>query len=237
MDIKKLKEIAKHASTATIADIMHQEPYKFIMEGITPQTDKVIFGEAVTLKSLPFRPDLAADIKEKAGVRENFPFEQALELAADGKVLVIDASGYDYAAVGGDVKLSRLHNNGAAGLVTDGSVRDKEEIITFDYGLFCAGFTPMSGTNYFLVGAELNVPISCGKVLVRPGDFIFGDVNGIVVIPKGKVKEVIPRAAKKEALDTYIREKIAKDNVNPGKYYPPNEELKKEFEEWYASNK
>jgi len=237
MDMKELRKIALKASTATIADIMHHEPFKFIMEGPKPQTNKVFFGEAVTLKSLPFRPDLAEDMKAEYGARENFPFEQALELAADGKVLVIDASGYDYAAVAGDVKLVRLHSNGSAGLVTDGSVRDKEIVTTYNFGLACAGFTPMAGTNHYLLGAKLNVPVSCGKVLVKPGDFIFGDENGTVVIPKEKTEEIIIKAAKKEAFDTYFREKIKKDNVNPGKYYPPNEELKMEFEKWYASDK
>ncbi|NEP82151.1 MAG: hypothetical protein F6K39_30810 [Okeania sp. SIO3B3] len=232
-----LKELAQKVASPTICDMMHGEPHAFLMDGPLPQKDKSFFGEAVTLRSLPFRADLAQSIKDKYGAEENHPFGQALEMAADGKVLVIDTSGYTNAAVAGDVKLVRLHDNGAAGLVTDGRVRDKEGVTAYNFGLACSGFTPRVGTGFYLLGAEVNVPVAVGKVLVNPGDFIFGDQNGTVVIPKDKAEEVLTKAAKQGALEDYFRDKISKDNVNPARYYPPNDELRKEFEAWYATNK
>lgn len=216
-------------TSASIADV-YDPPHKMHMDGVRQQSERKVFGQAVTLRSLPQRGDLMADLGEVAGNKNsNWPFEKALGLTGPGKVLVIDASGYADAAVGGDVKFTGLQSNGAEGLVTDGSLRDHEGFSEFDFACFAAGWTPQSGTARHLIGTDLNVPVSCGRVLVRPGDYVFGDATGVVVIPEAEAEVVFKRAVLKERLNDYVKRRIMNDGVNPGDYYPAPPHIKQAF--------
>ncbi len=226
-----LKELALRTSSASISDAMGKDRHAHYMTDVLCQTpDKLMWGEAVTLRSLPARPDLVADVAARANKRRSeYPFEQALELCGPGRILVVDTSGYTHASIGGDVKLSRLHNLNAEGLVTDGSLRDKAGTTAYDFALFCSGFTPRSGTGTFLYGHDLNVPITCGGALVRPRDYLFGDSDGVVVIPRDRVEEVLARAASKEELDVFVKKIMKEEDLNPGEYYPISDLTRERF--------
>ena len=229
---EELKNLAMQTSSASISDAMWSDKHPHYMQGVLPQTEgKVMFGEAVTVRSLPYRPDLEEDVKAKYADRSKFPFEHALELSGEGKVMVVDASGYTNASIGGDVKFSRLHGNKGEGLVTDGALRDKSDMTNYHFALFCSGFTPRSGTGVFLYGYDLNVPVTCGGTLVKPGDYLFGDDDGVVVIPRDRAEQVLKRAVAKEKLDRFVREIIISEGRNPGEVYPIGDEIKKRFAE------
>jgi len=91
----ELKKLADNTSTASVSDILAKlgHTYQHDMHGVTLQTpQKKLFGQAVTLRSLPTRPDLIADLQKNAEDRIHMPFELALEATTSGKVLVIDSS-------------------------------------------------------------------------------------------------------------------------------------------------
>ncbi len=230
---EKLNELAMKTSTASVADInvMGGARHEFYMEGCRCQSPgKKLFGEAVTLRSLPVRPDLLAAVDEEAGgKRANYPFERALELSANGKVLVVDSSGYHDAAVGGGNRFARLQSLQSGGLVTDGSVRDQDDLLSFNFPLFCTSFTALPATGLKLIGTDLNVPVSCGKVLVRPGDFLLGDAAGVVVLPRDEAEEILTKAVMDEDLNVFLQRLILDEGQSPGDVYPPPPAIMERF--------
>ena len=121
-------------------------------------------GRAVTLNFVPQRPDIQAD-KPPGG---ESPEYEAFELCGPKEVLVMSSVG-PWESVGGDIKFLRLKQLGLGGLVTDGSVRDTDEIISYGFPCFSYSTTPRQGPAV-MQPWECNGVINCGGVAVRPGD-------------------------------------------------------------------
>ncbi|MGD9045508.1 MAG: RraA family protein, partial [Desulfobacterales bacterium] len=129
---------------------------------------------------------------------DNLMIHKALTLIQPGDVLVIDGGGNHSWALLGWLMVSTAIKLGIAGIVADGCVRDAQEIRASGFPLFCAGLSP---NGPFKEGpGEINYPISCGGQIVRPGDMIIGDDDGVVVLQKelaaatiDKVYQVIQR--------------------------------------------
>lgn len=237
----ELLALAQRSSSASVSDSMGRLglTHKHYMEGLIGFTpDRLTFGEAVTVRSLPARDDLSAAALERAGGdRAKLAMGKAIEKSTEGKVLVVDTSGYHQTAVAGDVTLSRLAQRGAAGFVTDGTARDKDAVLGFGFGVHCTGFTPKGGTGHTLVPYDHDVPITCASALVRPGDYILGDLDGVVVIPADRVTEVLRLAVAKEALDNDLRRRIREEDVPYSTYYPPSPEMVEEFMRKFKAGK
>lgn len=229
----ELEPLATKTSPAAVSDILARLGYTYQhdMRRVFSQTPQLsLFGRAVTLRSLPTRPDMIEDLQEAAhGDRLQMPFDKALEATGEGKVLVVDTSGHTDITIGGGTKYSRLIAKGAAGLVTDGLIRDKNAVTHFGYPIYCNGFSPRSCTTHFLFPHDLNEPVSCGGALVRPGDYLIGDETGIVVIPERVAEKVLEAAVIKEQLDDFAMKKIMDENVPAGTYFPPSEATLSEF--------
>lgn len=151
------------------------------MEGVRAYTPgKRLAARARTLRFLPPRPDIDAETRQG----EDSPEYRAMGRCGPGDVLVADIMNRRYAAVGGDVKLLQLKMNGAEGLVTDGAIRDLDVLDEENYGLivYAQDRTPYGGRPW-AEPAEENGDIQCAGVLVRPGDVIVGDDDGVVVVP------------------------------------------------------
>ena len=233
MSFQELRALAEQTSPASVSDVMakmgHHHQHEMI--GTKAQTPtRILFAEAVTLRSLPMRADLAEDAVEASGGDPlKMAFDQAVEATTEGKVMVVDPSGWTGATIGGGTKYSRLADTGAAGLVTDGLIRDSDELVNYGYAVYCAGFSPRSGTRNFLYPHDFNVPVTCGGALVRPGDYLIGDADGIVVLPRKWADKVLKMAVMKEKLDAFIKEKIKRENIPAGIVYPPTEAVLQEF--------
>lgn len=212
-----------------LLDVLRAHGYeKVYMEGVRsllPGTKLV--GRAVTLRFVPARPDLHARLASEALTAEY----RAMERCGPGDVLVIDAMGLPYASVGGDIKFLRLKRRQAAGVVTDGALRDTATLKTYGLGLFAQQATAKAGPSDILPYEE-NVAIQCGGVLVLPGDVIVGDDDGVVVIPQSLVARVVEEAAEKEALEAFIKAQLEVEDVSPGKYYPPRDATWQSFAAW-----
>ena len=112
----------------------------------------------------------------------------ALLEAAPRDVLVVDAGHDASGALFGAIMATEAQHHGIAGLVTDGAVRDVADLAHMGFPAFARRTTPRVGTNR-RVGTT-GEAISCGGVVVRPGDYVLGDQDGVVVIPRERVGEI-----------------------------------------------
>lgn len=94
--------------------------------------------------------------------------------------------------------------NGAVGTVCDSQVRDCVRIIKMGFPVYCAGIRPLDSKGRARV-MDYDVPITCGEVLVHPGELVFADYDGIVVIPKSVEKDVLRMASEKVGQETASR--------------------------------
>lgn len=175
----------------------------------SPTPDRVLFGPAATLSFVPACTSLLAPEKYSLAAL----FYEAVGNEPAGKVLVLASNGHHKTSLGGGAKLSRLHNHGLAGVLTDGRLRDFRQLATFDFVSVCAGETTRWGGDE-VTAYEAGRPVVVGKVLVRPGDFVFADSAGAVIIPQEDVNRVLDMALavtreEEEALGMIRTESIA----------------------------
>ena len=213
--------------TQTLIDALWVKnwPQSYI-EGARPlQLGQKMAGRAVTLRFVPHRPDLAAD-KPKGDQSAEYV---AIEQCGPGEVLVVDAIGWTFSSIGGDIKFFRMMQLDAGGLVTDGAVRDSVALREYGFPVFSASTTAKQGPAEFWPW-QVNDAIQCGGVLVRPGDTVVGDDDGVVVVPKSEVGDVIEIAHQREEVEEIVKAQLAIERCSPGRYYPFNDETWKLYE-------
>jgi regulator of RNase E activity RraA len=186
-----------------------------------------LVGEAFTLRYIPAREDI-----DQIAVFENpeHPQRKAIETVPAGQVLVMDCRRETAAASSGDILITRLKLRGAAGMVTDGCVRDSESIAGIDFPVYAAGGSaPLNLACHHAV--DLNVPIACGGVAVYPGDVMVGDADGVVVVPRHLADSVAQDAFEQHLLEEFVLAEIEKGRALPGTY-PPNAETMARYRQW-----
>ncbi|CAN5602131.1 hypothetical protein BH10CHL1_BH10CHL1_45560 [soil metagenome] len=186
-------------------------------------------ARAQTLRFLPPRPDLLIEVRKG----EQSPEYRAMARCGPGDVLVADIMGNRRSCIFGDVKALHLKMNRADGIVTDGAIRDLDIMEMENYGLtiYAQARTPYASEPW-ATPAEENVDIQCGGALVRPGDVLVGDGDGVVVVPSWFAAECVEIVEEHEAVEAYIKQKIMAEGVTPGKYYPPTPEMWAEYRAW-----
>ena len=182
-------------------------------------------ARAKTLRFLPHR----ADIKADTALGEGSPEYLAMGKCGPGDVLVADLQGRVRDVLGGDVKLLQLAMNNADGVVIDGAIRDLDVLRDENYDLVVYATARSIHGGPTVAPAEQDIQIQCGGALVRPGDVMVGDDDGVIVVPSWMAKAVLEHATEHEEVENFIKEKIRAEGVVPGKYYPPQPES---FEEW-----
>jgi 4-hydroxy-4-methyl-2-oxoglutarate aldolase len=136
------------------------------------------------------------------------PFRLEMEVVdglREGQVLVSQCNTQTLSAAWGGLLSTAASARGARGVVTDGAVRDYNEVISLNFPTFCRGLIPYDSLGRMDVIRE-NVRIECGGLGVEPGDLIFADVDGIVVVPERMADEVIHKALEKRAGERRVRE-------------------------------
>lgn len=221
-------EVLRAIPTQTLIDAQWVKgwPMSYIEGAVPLQEGQHLAGRAVTLRFVPHRPDLADDKPKGADSAEYV----AIEMCGPGEVLVIDAMGWKYSSVGGDIKFLRMKQLGAGGLVTDGGVRDSVSLKEYGFPVYSASLTAKQGPAEFWPW-QVNDAIQCGGVLVRPGDALVGDDDGVVVVPQSIVDEVIEIAHQREEVEEVVKAQLEVEQCSPGKYYPFNDNTWKLFEE------
>jgi RraA family protein len=135
---------------------------------------------------------------------DNLMVHKALDVAKPGEIVVIDAHGArGMNAVLGDIICTKAKHRGIAGFIVDGLVRDMPGIEDLDFPVFARGTTPVGPLHRG--PGEINCPVSCGGVVVNPGDVIIADISGIVVVPRLWAEDVLQRLeAHKAHQETYL---------------------------------
>lgn len=173
----------KHLPTTAISDATGG--HTNLRSDIKPLADHFkIAGRAVTVRL----PD-----------GENGAVLEAIRAASEGDILVIDAKGNRNRAVAGDFVISLAKGMGVQGLVVDGVIRDIAAIRELDFPVFSLGTTVAAGNKNG--GGKVNVPIAIGGVTVQPGDYIIGDVDGVIVVPQEDAERIVAAAEAKVEKD------------------------------------
>lgn len=220
-------------AAATLSAALRSRGYTDVfVEGALPlRPGARMVGVARTLRFVAFRPDLFAE--HGGGYNAQ---KRLFDTVNPGEVIVIEARGERGTGTVGDVLALRAQTRGAAGIVTDGGVRDAEQVASFDMPTFARGVHPsVLGRRH--VPWETDVAVTCGGAAVCPGDVIVGDGDGVVVIPRQLVDEVVEQAAEQERRDAWVAERVAEGSSIDG-LFPMDERWKARYEaERMSANK
>ena len=146
----------------------------------------------------------AFTVKAQAG--DNVMILRAIRDAQPGDVIVVDCGRCVESGPFGELTATECKTKGLGGFVTTGSVRDSAAIIEMGFPVFSSGIS-IVGTVKESLGL-INHPISAGAVIVRPGDLILGDDDGIVVVPQERLEEVLKKSDARVAKEDQTLEKI-----------------------------
>lgn len=201
----RLRAIAERVSCSAICDaMMRRHAHRaHIADLVSPVPERWVLAEAVTMAFMPLRADLV-----DTAVHDFGPL--ASEAAGDepaGKLLVASAGGYPGQPVAGGKKLSRLRNLGMAGILTDARLRDFDEVAGLGIAAWAAGETVRQGGEAIMPFAA-NVPVAVGGVSVFPGDVVYADRAGAVVIPAADLSGILEEAARIEERDAATVERM-----------------------------
>ena len=179
-----------------------------ILDLVSPTPGRILFGPAVTIS---YFPSCSAALDPE---HHNFAnlFYEAVGDDPAGKVVVLASNGYTDTSMGGGTKLLRLHQNGCAGVLTDGRLRDFDELARYDFAAYCSGEATRWGGDH-VTPFQANVPVVLDRVAVMPGDYVFADSSGAVVIPEVQIEEVLAEAREVDATDAAVRDQIAREQI------------------------
>jgi regulator of RNase E activity RraA len=181
-----------------------------ILDLVSPTPGRVLFGPAVTISYFPSCSAALDPDKYNLG---NL-FYEAVGDHPEGKVVVLASNGYTDSSMGGGTKLSRLQDHACAGLLTDGRLRDFDELATYDFAAYCSGEATKWGGDE-VTAFQPNVPVVVSGVGVMPGQYVFADSSGAVVIPDTQIEDVIAGARRVETDDERFREQIEREDMPP----------------------
>lgn len=127
--------------------------------------------------------------------------------AGDVIIHSTDSSGTN--APWGELMTTVAQYHGAVGCVADSQIRDTVRIIDMGFPVYYTGIRPLDSKGRARV-MDYDVPVRCGDVLVYPGDLVFADYDGIVVIPKAEVQRVLKLAQEKTEKESSTRQELLK---------------------------
>jgi len=159
-----------------------------------------LFGRAATLSAIP----VAVEPPKPYAVEL-----ECIDALRPGDVLVATTNGDRGSALWGELLSTASRAHGATGAVIDGLTRDAAKILDLDWPVFAAGFSPLDSKGR-IDGINYGEPIRIGACLVRPGDWVFGDIDGVVVVPASVADEAFSRALEKVTGENKVREELAK---------------------------
>ncbi len=235
---KELIKALAEVGTATISGEMSKlgitDPY---ICGPVPMTGgkevQTIAGPALTLQFLPKRKDVY-DIDEYDDPEAQM-HRQVLYQVEEGDVVVVDARGDMRSGIFGEMMVTYMAGRGGAGLIVDGCIRDSRKAIATGLPMWVRGTTPNFHTQTSMFPHAVNVPISCGGVLVMPGDIIVADADGAITVPVSFAERALDVASKHAEWEDFSRFKLAQGG-DLRKYYPLHETAREEYQAWCNEN-
>ncbi len=132
-----------------------------------------------------------------------------IDALKSGDVLVATTKGDRGSALWGELLSTAARAHGAVGVVLDGLTRDGARILDLEFPVFAAGFSPLDSKGR-LDGVSYGQPIQIGGCSIRPGDWVFGDIDGVVVVPAQLAEQAFPLALEKVTGENRVRAELAK---------------------------
>jgi regulator of RNase E activity RraA len=193
----KFDAVAKcYSASCVFADVMYRTG---VMDSaIKPAFKAKVVGQAITVQLS--MGDLVDPLK-------------ALEMGQAGDIIVVDAGGDMETSVCGGLMGGLAKNRGIRAMVVDGAGRDTDELEDIGWPIWTRAITARGTHTMFSARKEelsINVPVACGGVLVRPGDFVVADSIGIVVVPIERAEEIVELAREQAEREQKTREWVAK---------------------------
>ncbi len=188
MDFHNIKTKLQLLDTACVCDA--DKNLRVMDPGIRPLTS--FFQMIGVASTVHCRGDLLSVIK-------------ALDESRENEVLVIDGGGENI-ALSGELFSYEAKRKGLAGIVIDGACRDSKNIRKLRFPFYSRSITPMAGTASTIFATQIDV--SCGGVQVLPGDILFGDSDGIVVINPAKVEAILETATQIQLTEEKVQAQL-----------------------------
>ncbi|MEZ5658353.1 MAG: ribonuclease activity regulator RraA [Burkholderiaceae bacterium] len=189
-------------------------------------------GPAYTMRYIAGREDLLP--RQWLGHPENL-IRPCIESLPGGVVPVLDCGGHPEVGLLGGNLWARMIARGVAGVVTDGGMRDRDEMCGLGVPVFCRDIVvPTSFPTLMLV--DVQQPVACGGVAVFPGDIVVGDADGVVVIPQHLAATVAQAGAALEDIEQWVHLRLRRGDALDG-LYPPNEQAQAQFAAWVAAGR
>lgn len=183
----EIVEQFRQFETPDISDMLNRL-YAMTYEIHNQINDASLTGPACTVKVFP---------------GDNLMVHKALDIARPGDVVVVDASGSTMTAVIGDLVATKAKHRKIQGFVIDGLIRDVTAMREVGIPVFARGITPVGPLHRG--PGEINYPVSCGGIVVMPGDIIVADACGVVVVRQDFAEDVIKRLyTQREKLEEYL---------------------------------
>ncbi len=185
---EEIRRVLEMVSAANLSDALHRAG---VLEGLRPLFPGIrMVGRALTVRTYP--GDWAKPV-------------EAIDVAQPGDVLVIDAGGVG-PAIWGELATHSAIQKGLAGVVIDGGIRDTGDIIQLRFPAFSRLVMPNAGEPKGF--GEIGLPIRIGNVRVETGDWLLGDDDGVVALPRRLAVEYANRAMDVLEKENRIREEI-----------------------------
>ncbi|MGH9203470.1 MAG: RraA family protein [Vicinamibacterales bacterium] len=164
----------------------------------SPSDHDGVWGPALTVASAP---------------GDNIWIHRAIDRAQHGDVMVVTTGGMFDAGYWGDLMTRAGIRAGIAGLVIDGCVRDVGRIKEHGFPVFCRGICIRGATKRSDAVGSIGEPITVGDTTIVGGDLVVGDGDGVVVVPKYEVQDVLRKAAQRESAEAAIRQRLSRDGT------------------------
>ncbi len=185
---EEIRDILEQVSAANLSDALHRGG---VLEGIRPLFQGIkLVGRAITVRTYP--GDWAKPV-------------QAIDIAEKGDVIVVDAGGVG-PALWGELATHSALQKGLSGIVVDGAIRDTYDIAQLKFPAFSRLIMPNAGEPKGF--GEIGVPVTVGNQKVENGDWIVGDDDGVVVLPRSMATEYANRSMDVLEKENRIREEI-----------------------------
>jgi RraA family protein len=159
-----------------------------------------------TIRPMNSAPLLGPAFTVKARAGDNLLLHKALDMAQPGDILAVDAQGDLSNSLFGELMALYAKKKGIGGVVIDGAIRDIAALKKMDIPIYAAGITPAGP--YKDGPGEINSAISCGGVVINPGDILVGDEDSIVVIKPEDAPELLKKAKAKNLAEQKTMKEI-----------------------------
>ncbi len=219
----------REVSTATLSAVLRKRGLNALtLDGLrSTRPEQKMAGYARTVRYLPLREDLSAAYGGGMNAQK-----RAIEAIRPGEVLVIEARGESTAGTIGDILALRAQVRGAAGIVTDGAIRDSIALARLDLPVYHRAVHPaVLGRRH--VPWETGVTVACAGVTIQPGDLLVGDADGLVVLPPKIAADVLAEAREQECQEQFVAERVAAGESVDG-LFPLPEARRPDYQAWLA---